>query len=212
MRKWQSKSWNSSSTWLMWKSLSCVQLFATLWTIQSMEFSRPEYWSGQPFPSPGDLPNPGIEPRSPALQADSLPAEPPGVGSLFLLQGIFPTQESNQGLLHCRRILYQLSHQEQSLSLLQGIFPTQWLNQGLLHWKRILYQLRSQGSPTPFIIRKMKIRTTMIYHFPVTRIAYLTFIIIIIIDIRPVLARLWRNWNPHIGMCNDAGTVGSLTV
>ena len=43
-----------------------------------MEFSRPEYWSGQPFPSPGDLPNPGIEPRSPALQADSLPREPPG--------------------------------------------------------------------------------------------------------------------------------------
>ena len=43
-----------------------------------MGFSRPEYWSGQPFPSPGDLPNPGIEPRSPALQGDSLPAEPPG--------------------------------------------------------------------------------------------------------------------------------------
>ena len=43
-----------------------------------MEFSRPEYWSGWPFPSPGDLPNPGIEPRSPALQADSLPAEPQG--------------------------------------------------------------------------------------------------------------------------------------
>ena len=41
-------------------------------------FSRPEYWSGQPFPSPGDLANPGIEPRSPALQADSLPVEPPG--------------------------------------------------------------------------------------------------------------------------------------
>ena len=43
-----------------------------------MEFSRTEYWSRQPFPSPGDLPNPGIKPRSPALQADSLPAEPPG--------------------------------------------------------------------------------------------------------------------------------------
>ena len=43
--------------------------------IQSMEFSRPEYWSGQPFPSPGDLPNPGIKPRSPALQADFLPTE-----------------------------------------------------------------------------------------------------------------------------------------
>ena len=43
-----------------------------------MEFSRPEYWSGYPFTSPGDLPNPGIEPRSLALQADSLPAGPPG--------------------------------------------------------------------------------------------------------------------------------------
>ena len=42
----------------------------------SVEFSRPEYWSGEPFPSPGDLPNPGIKARSPALQADSLPAEP----------------------------------------------------------------------------------------------------------------------------------------
>ena len=61
-----------------------------------MEFFRPEYWSGKPFPSPGDLPNPGIELRSPALQADSLPAEPQGnpkntgVGSLCLLQWIFP--------------------------------------------------------------------------------------------------------------------------
>ena len=82
-----------------------------------MEFSRPEYWSGQPFSSPGDLPNPGIEPWSPALRADSLPSEPlgkpkdTGVGSLSLLQGIFLTQESNQGLLHCRQILYQLSYQ-----------------------------------------------------------------------------------------------------
>ena len=57
---------------------SCLTLFATPWTLQSMEFSRPEYWSEWPFPSPGDLPNPGIEPRSPTLQADSLPAEPQG--------------------------------------------------------------------------------------------------------------------------------------
>ena len=69
-----------------------------------------------PFPSPGDLPNPGIKPRPPALQADSLPTEPQGkpkntgVGSLSLLQGIFPTQGLNPGLPHCRRILYQLSH------------------------------------------------------------------------------------------------------
>ena len=43
-----------------------------------MEFSRPESWSGEPFPPPGDLPHPGIEPRPPTLEADSLPAEPPG--------------------------------------------------------------------------------------------------------------------------------------
>ena len=52
-----------------------ARLFVTPWTIHSMEFSRPEYWSGQPFPSPRDLPDPGIKPRSPSLQADSLPAE-----------------------------------------------------------------------------------------------------------------------------------------
>ena len=60
-----------------WKSLSHLWLFATPWTVQSMEFSRPECWSGKPFPSPGHLPNLGIKPRSPTLQADSLPAEPP---------------------------------------------------------------------------------------------------------------------------------------
>ena len=65
------------------KSLSRFRLFATPWTIayhspQSMEFSRQEYWSGLPFPSPGDLPDPGIEPRFPALLADALPSEPPG--------------------------------------------------------------------------------------------------------------------------------------
>ena len=81
-----------------------------------MEFSRPEYWSALSFPPTGDLPKPGIKPRSPALQADSLPAEPPGkpkntaVGSLSLLQGTFPSQGSNPGLPHCRRTFYQMSH------------------------------------------------------------------------------------------------------
>ena len=65
------------------KSLSRVRLFATPWTVAyqappSMGFSRQEYWSGLPFPSPGDLPDPGIEPRSPALEADALTSEPPG--------------------------------------------------------------------------------------------------------------------------------------
>ena len=96
--------------------------FETPWAIQSMEFSRPEYWSGLSCPPPGDLPNPGIEPRSPTLWAGSLPAESQGkpkntgVGSLSLLQQIFPTQESNQSLLHCGRILYQLSYEGSSES------------------------------------------------------------------------------------------------
>ena len=65
------------------KSFSHVRLFVTPWTVAyqappSMGFSRQEYWSGLPFPSPGDLPNPGIEPRSPTLAADALTSEPPG--------------------------------------------------------------------------------------------------------------------------------------
>ena len=100
--------------------LSAVFVWRIPWTeepggLQSVEFSRPEYWSGWSFPSPEYLPDPGIKPSSPALQMDSLPAEPKGklkntgVGNLSLLHWIFPTQESNQGLLHCRWILYQLS-------------------------------------------------------------------------------------------------------
>ena len=65
------------------KSLSLIRLFATLWTVAhqappSMGFSRQEYWSGLPFPSPGDLPDPGIKPSYPALEADALTSEPPG--------------------------------------------------------------------------------------------------------------------------------------
>ena len=102
--------------------LSHVRLFVTPWTgvcqaPLSIGFPRQEYWSGLPCLPPGDLPSPGIIPRSPALQADSLQSEPPGkpkntgVGSLSLLQGIFPTQGSNPGLPHCKQILYPLSHQ-----------------------------------------------------------------------------------------------------
>ena len=70
------------------------------------------------FPSPDDLPNPGIEPMSPALQVDSLPTELPGkpinigLSCHALLERIFPTQGSNPGLPHYRLILYSLSHQE----------------------------------------------------------------------------------------------------
>ena len=63
--------------------VSCVRLFASPWTVAcqallSKGFSRQEYWSGLPFPSPGDLPDPGIKPRSPAWQENSLLSEPSG--------------------------------------------------------------------------------------------------------------------------------------
>ena len=102
--------------------LNCFWLSATPGTAALQaplcrRFSRQEYWSGLPCLPPGDLPNPGIEPRSPALQVDSLPSElrgkrkNTGVGSLSLLQGTFPTQELNWGLLHCSRFLHQLNYQ-----------------------------------------------------------------------------------------------------
>ena len=101
-----------------------TQLYPTLcdpmdYTVHGI--SKPEFWRRQPFPSPGDLPNRGIEPKSPALQANSSPAEPQGtpkntgMGSLSLLQVIFPTQESNTGLLHCRWILCQLRYKRSLL-------------------------------------------------------------------------------------------------
>ena len=77
----------SSYTLVSYSVMSESQLLATLWTVDgqaplSMKFSRQEYWSVLVFPSPEDLSNPGIEPGSPALQADSLPSEPP-VEKLF---------------------------------------------------------------------------------------------------------------------------------
>ena len=119
-----------------------------------------------------DLPDLEIELGFLTLEVDSLSAESQEkpknnrVGILSLLQGIFPIQESNWGLLHCRQILYQLSYEGSpwtdytvhgilqaqntgagSLSLLQEIFPTQGLNPGLLHCRQILYQLNLKGSP-----------------------------------------------------------------
>ena len=109
---------------LKWKLLSPVRLYATPWTIQSREFSRPESWSEWPFPSPGDLPNPGIEP-----------------------------------CLHCRQILYQLSHKrsprilewvahpfssgsswsrnQTGISCFAGRFFTIWATREVLCWSRI---------------------------------------------------------------------------
>ena len=84
-----------------WKSLSHVPLFVTPWTVAcqaplSMEFSRQEYCSGKTFLSSGDLPNPRIKPRSPALQVDSLPSEPPG--KHLISKAFWQLQEANQSV------------------------------------------------------------------------------------------------------------------
>ena len=88
------------------KWLSRVWLFATPWTVAyyaplSTGLSRQEYWSGLPFPSPGDLPNPGIEPGSPALQADALPPEPPGKPRERWRHGIIKTHTPGQTVHKC---------------------------------------------------------------------------------------------------------------
>ena len=78
---WGVKIIKQYESWSEVKSLSCVPLFATPWTAASLLCPwnpRQGYWRGLPFPSPGDLPNPGIEPGSPAFQADTLTSEPPG--------------------------------------------------------------------------------------------------------------------------------------
>ena len=100
---------------------------ATTWTVThksplSVGFCRQDYWRGLPYPPPEDLPDPGIELTflmSPALTDGffntsttwEAPLWTTGVGCHALLQGIFPTQESNPGLLHGRQILFQLSYQ-----------------------------------------------------------------------------------------------------
>ena len=105
-----------------WKSLNHVRLFETPWTVArqaplSMGILQARILEWVAMLSSRDLPNPGIQHRSPVLQANSLLSESPskpkntGVGSLSLCQGIVPTQESDWGLLHCRQILYQLSYQ-----------------------------------------------------------------------------------------------------
>ena len=115
----------------MWRSLTVVS--NSLWPhalyIPWNSSGRNTRVGSLSLPSPGDLPNPGIELRSPTLQADSLPTEPQrkpkntGVGSLSLLQQIFPSQELNLGLLHCRWILYQLSDHRSPLCAVMKGFP-----------------------------------------------------------------------------------------
>ena len=104
-----------------WKSLSCVRLSVIPWTVAcqaplSMELSRQESWSEVVVPSPGDLPDPGIRTQVSRTAGEfftiwaTREAQEYWSGSPSGLQGIFPNQRLNRGLLHCRRILYQRSH------------------------------------------------------------------------------------------------------
>ena len=107
------------------RSLSRVWLFATPWTVAyqappSMGFSRQECWSGLPFPSPGDLPDPGIKPGSPALQADALLSEPPGKHSnkVIFLQIIHGVKDLT---------LWTITHHHVGLLLWEFFFSMEWI-------------------------------------------------------------------------------------
>ena len=130
--------------WSEVKSLSCVWLFATPWTVAyqalpSMGFSRQEYWSGMPFPSPGDLPNPGIEPGSPALQTDA-----------FTIWVCVVKVKSQSCPTLCNPVDCSLlgsfspwdspgkNTEVGCHFLLQGVFPTQGLSPSLLHCRQML--------------------------------------------------------------------------
>ena len=120
------------------KSLSRVRLFATSWTVAyqappSVGFSRQEYWSGLPFPSPGDLPNPGIEPRSPALQVDALPSEPPGKTKTYASVCVFVHQLCRVSTTLCDPMDCSLPG-----SLVHGIFQAR-----VLEWIAVSFSSRS---------------------------------------------------------------------
>ena len=124
-----------------------------------MGFSKQEYWSGLPFPSPGDLPDPGMEPRSPSFQAESLPSEPPGKTNVVLCCAVL-CLVTQSCLTLCDPVDCSLPdssvHWDSSVknagvgcyASLQGIFPTQGSNPALPHCSRILHLLSHQGSPS----------------------------------------------------------------
>ena len=121
----------------------------------STEFSRQEYWSGLPFPSPGDLLDPGIEPRTPTLQADALLSEPPGTPCLTpaaaakSLQSCPTLCNPIDGSPPGSPIPGELSRKNTGVGChfhLQGIFLTQGSNPVLPHCRQTLYCLSHQGS------------------------------------------------------------------
>ena len=140
---------------------SCVQLFATLWTVAcqaplSMGFSRQEYWSELPSPPPGDLLNPGIEPMSlasPVLAGRFFTTEPPGKPSTYVVVVLSCIRLCETPWTIASQAPLSLGFSRQKNTgvgchfLLQGTFPTQGLNPGLLHWQVDSLPLSHQESP-----------------------------------------------------------------
>ena len=146
---------------------SLVRLSATPRTVSCrapllMEFSRQGYWSGLSFPPPGDLPNPGIEPRSPALQANSLPSEPPGKPLIMIWYKhvilytvcVYLVAQSCPALCNLMDCsppaLLNMGFPRQEYWIgcfLQGIFPTQGWNLSVRHWQGESLPSESPGKP-----------------------------------------------------------------
>ena len=159
--------------------LSVTPLAVSCQAPLSMGFSKQEYWSGLPCPPPGDLLNLGIEPRSPTLKVDSLLSEPPGKPKIIVFLE-FPWSEVlvTQSLSHVQlfaipwslpRLLCPWNFLSKNTGvdcyfLLQGIFLTQGLNPGLLHCRQILYHLSHKGSNfplSPYFLQKAVLPSTI---------------------------------------------------
>ena len=153
------------------KSLSRVQLFAAPWTVAyqapaSMGFSRQEYWSGLPFPSPGDVPNLGIEPRSPAFQADALTSEPPGKPKirLVVMKEIFTywgCLASTWLDLNFMLLAHSVFSSVQSLSRV-WLFVTQWTTA----CQASLSIINSRSPPKPVSVESLMPSNHLIFYRP----------------------------------------------
>ena len=137
-------------------SLSRIRFFATPWTVDhqaplTMGFSRHKYWSGLPFPSPGDIPDPGMEPGSPALRADSLPSAPPGKPTLILRQDVNNRRYSRKARRTKRNCLHKLFRRRgwQRMRWLDGITNSMdmsfWASPGSWWWTGEPDMLKSMG-------------------------------------------------------------------